>query len=312
MRDRQPRPWLVSLVCLAALLAVPISLASEARVSATATIAGSGTEYRLTVVNDGDEPILCFGLLLEGVQPVNATGPAGVLTRVGTFQGRGLVHMQGTPAVPAIPAGATVTVTFRTNVAIPANAGGEIRYSATCQPGSDQIGRASGPTPPPPPPPPPTPQPTPCTCKDLKARIVPNRLLAPQATATGMTLELLVEWTLTCTKGTGNCNGRLTLVPSARGKRLGARVSAPAGAVTCQGPCARRTTQAQKYVVTAGPRYASGRLGRSGERLLRLELQRVCKGKRLNQVFYIAFTRAGAVDRGLSDLNGNGIDDRKD
>jgi hypothetical protein len=261
----------------------------------------------LTIVNDGDEPILCFGLLLDGVQPLGAVGPTGVLTRVGTFQGRGLVHLQGSPAVPAIPAGATVTVTFRTNVAIAANAGGEIRYSATCQAGSDQIGRATGP-----PPPPPTPKPKPCACKDLKARIVPNRFLSPPATATGMTLELLVEWTLTCTKGSGNCKGQLTLVPSARGKRLGARVAAPAGLVACEGPCAQKTTRSQKYVVTAGARYAKGRLGGSGERLLRLELKRVCKSKRIDQVFYIAFTRSGAVDRGRSDLNGNGIDDGKD
>jgi hypothetical protein len=285
------------------LLLVPLAFGAQERVSARATIAGSGTTYRLTVVNDGDEPILCFGLLLDGVQPVSATGPPNVLTRVGTFQGRGLVHMQGTPAVPAIPAGATAVVEFRTNAAIALNAGGEIRYSATCQPGSDQIGRATGPTPPPPPPPPPPLPPRPCACKDLKGRIVPNRLLTPENTAGGMRLELLVEATMTCTRGAGRCSGQLTLVPSTRAKRLGTSVSAPAGGrVTCTGPCARKTARFQKFVVTTGPRYGEGKRGRT-ERLLRLELRRVCKSTRLAQVFDIVFTRSGAVDVRRSDLS---------
>jgi hypothetical protein len=61
--------------------------------SATAVFQGSGTSYSLTVRNTGSEPIKCFGLLLAGVQPTAATGPAGVLTRVGTFQDQGLVGL---------------------------------------------------------------------------------------------------------------------------------------------------------------------------------------------------------------------------
>jgi hypothetical protein len=41
--------------------------------------------------------------------------------------------------------GGTATVTFTTNVSIPAGAGGEIRYSSTCAPASDVVGRATGP-----------------------------------------------------------------------------------------------------------------------------------------------------------------------
>lgn len=54
-------------------------------------------------------------------------------------------------------------------------------------------------------------------------------------------MELLFEGTLTCTKGTGDCTGELTLAPSVRGKRLGIAVAAPAGAVSCKGPCAKTT-----------------------------------------------------------------------
>jgi hypothetical protein len=202
----------------------------------------------------------------------------------------------------------SITVEFRTNVPIPVNAGGEIRYSDTCQPGSDQIGQASGP-PPPPPPPPPTPKP--CACKDLKTRIVPNRSSITRSNAQGFALELLVEWTLGCTKGSGNCTGQLTLVPSTRAKRKGVAVASPAGTVACEGPCAKTTTRFQRYDVTGGAKWASGKRGRT-ERLLRLEMKRRCKSARTDQVFFIAFTRSGAIDAKLSDLNANGIDDGKD
>jgi hypothetical protein len=287
------------------------ALAAQHVVSARAEISGSGTTYRLTVVNTGDEPILCFGLILAGVQPTSATGPAGVLTRVGTFGG-GLVHMQGTAATPVVRPGQTVTVDFRTNVAIPANAGGEIRYSATCLPGSDQIGRASGPTPPPTPQPPrPTPQPKPCVCKDLKTRIVPNRSSVTSSSVQGFQMELLVEWNLTCTQGAGTCTGGLTFVPSARGKRLGVAVAAPTGTVSCKGPCAKTTQRFQKYVVSGGPRWASGKRGRT-DRLIRLEMKRKCKSTRIAQRFDVVFNRSGGIDVRASDLNGNGIADGRD
>jgi hypothetical protein len=203
-----------------------------------------------------------------------------------------------------------VTVDFRTNIAIPANAGGEIRYSPTCLAGSDQVGRATGPTPPPPPPKP-TPQPKPCVCKDLKTRIVPNRSSITRSNAQGFSLELLVEWRLTCTKGAGDCTGELTLVPSVRGKRKGIAVASPAGKVTCKGPCAKTTTRFQRYDVSGGDKWAAGKRGRT-ERLLRLEMNRRCKSAKTDQVFLIAFTRSGAIDGELSDLNANGIDDGKD
>jgi hypothetical protein len=118
-----------------------------------------------------------------------------------------------------------------------------------------------------------------------------------------MRLELLVEATLTCTRGTGRCGGLLTLAPSARAKRLGTSVTAPAGGrVTCNGPCARKTVRFQRFVVTTGPRYGEGKRGRT-ERLLRLEMKRVCRSARVRQVFDIVFTRSGAVDIRRSDLS---------
>jgi hypothetical protein len=290
------------------LVLVPVAAATQTVVSARAQITGSGTSYRLTAMNDGDRPILCFGLLLTGVQPTSASGPAGVLTRVGTFQGRGLVHMQGTAAAPVVQPGATVTVDFRTNIAIPTDLGGEIRYSDTCLAGSDQIGQASGP---PPPPPKPKPQPKKCACKDLKTRIVPNRTSIGRSDARGFAMELLVEWTLTCTKGSGDCTGELTLAPSVRARRLGISVAAPAGTVACKGACAKTTTRFQRWNVSGGAKWAQGKRGRD-PKLLRLEMKRKCKSTRIPQVFEIVFNRGGGIDSKLSDLNANGIQDGKD
>jgi len=296
-------------VALACLSLVSVAAATQAVVSAKAQLTGSGTSYRLTVMNDGDRPILCFGLLLNGVQPTSASGPAGVLTRVGTFQGRGLVHMQGTAASPVVQPGGTVTVDFTTNVAIPVNAGGEIRYSDTCLAGSDQIGQATGP--PPPPPQKPKPQPKKCACKDLKTRIVPNRTSIDRSDAGGFAMTLLVQWTLRCTKGAGDCVGELQLVPSARGKRLGIAVAAPAGIVSCKGPCAKSTVRFQRFDVTGGARWGAAKRGRTNK-LVQLQMKRKCKSTRVPQTFNIVFNRRGGIDSRLSDLNANGIADERD
>lgn len=299
---------LVALGFAVVCLFVSAAAASETVVSLKSQLTGSGGSYRWTLVNDGDRPILCAGLLLSGVQPTSASGPPGVLTRVGTFQGRGLVHMQGSANTPVIRPGETVTVGFTTNVSIPVNAGGEVRYSDTCLPGSDQVGQASGPPPPQPPPPP---KPKACACKDLRTRIVSNRSSVTRSTAQGFEMELLVEWNLTCTKGTGTCTGELRLVPSARGARLGITVSAPAATVACKGPCTKRTTRFQKYVVSGGARWASGKRGRT-DKLVRLEMKRKCVSTRIPQTFDVVFDRSGGIDTRQSDLNGNGIADGRD
>ncbi len=82
---------------LACLALTSAAAATETVVSARAQITGSGGSYRLTVTNDRDRPILCFGLLLTGVQPTSATGPSGVLTRVGSSREGGSCTCRGTP-----------------------------------------------------------------------------------------------------------------------------------------------------------------------------------------------------------------------
>lgn len=142
--------------------------------------------------------------------------------------------------------------------------------------------------------------------------MVGNRISLLKDSPKGMELEILTQWTLTCTKGAGKCEGELTLVPSVRAKNLGVTVTAPAGGkVTCTGPCAKTTKNLQTFVVKAGPKLGSGKRGKSVS-LLRLEMKRVCKSTRTRQIFEIVFTRTGGIDTKRSDLNANGIQDGKD
>jgi hypothetical protein len=281
---RQLAAAFASLVPLAA-----ASLASGAPdvVRAEAAISGSGTTYRWTVRNTGDEPLRCVGLLLDGVQPTGATGPAGVLTRVGAFQGRGLVHMQA-QANDVVAPGATVVVEFTTNVPIPPNAGGEIRYSSTCAPGSDVIGRATGPPPPPPPP-----APRPCVCESIETRLTNVRRAA---FTTGVGFRYILTWRMRCSAGSGRCSGKLTPVPPRRFRfRTEGGVELDCGA-RCGG------------TATGGPLLYFAAVGEEAmERPIRLPVDIECRRK-TRRVFTIVFRKTGAnVDRARSDLDGNGV-----
>lgn len=296
----------LGLIPLAALVLVSFAFSARTTVNATAVISGSGTSYRMTVRNTGDEPILCFGLLLDGVQPTSASGPQGVLTRVGTFQGRGLVHMQGNAGAPAVPAGGTVNVDFVTNVPIPVNAGGEIRYSATCQPGSDQIGRATGP---PAAPPKPKPKPPRCQCKDLE--IIDGK----HRKARGRTdFAVDFEWRLTCTPKAGRrgCEGKIEVVPPKRESKI--EVLLPEnGERICKGTC-KKATEGPAFVrLNFGP--APKLRGQTFPVKLKLYCKRGAKyvavGAQTASIVFDDGSRDGVTrfDPVQSDLNANGIPD---
>jgi hypothetical protein len=282
---------------LVPLLVVSFASSATTTVSATAALTGSGTSYRLVARNTGDEPILCFGLLLDGVQPVAASGPPGVLTRVGSFQGRGLVHMQGNTTTPAIPAGGTANVDFQTNVAIPPSAGGEIRYSSTCQPGSDQVGRATGPpAPPSPPPPPPKPR---CQCKSLTIT---------KAAISRFPFDLKIEltWNLACApKGGARCEARIRVVPPK--KRFAIKMLPRDGNLSCKGSCKARNEGESAIRMDFGQPSLKGET-------LRFKLRKFCKRGFAyvpagSQTTTVAFDEEGGLDRVQSDLNANGVPD---
>lgn len=288
-------------VVLIPLLLVPFAIGAEATVSAEATLTGSGTSYRMAVRNTGTEAIRCFDLLLvDGVQPTSLAGestggPAGVITRVGTVQGRGVVSMQGTAAAPAIPASRTVHVDFRTNIPIRVNAGGEIRYSSTCQQGSDQIGRATGPSLPK------------CTCMSLTARIDPATLGFARDRPDVVELTGQIAWAMSCSGGTGKCTGSLSLRPSNNAKGLAVRFHLPdKGRVRCVGPCGGNTFRKSKFSLVAGPKLARPNRG-TRVRAFEIRLGRGCDPLGAKPVkFRIVFSRDGGIDRERSDLNGNG------
>lgn len=296
-----------------ALLGAALARGGTANVDVTAAIAGSDTSYRLTATNTGTEPVKCFGLLLDGVQPTSATGPAGVLTRVGTFQGRGLVHMQGDVVIPP---GGTATVDFRTNIPIPVNAGGEIRYSATCQPGSDVVGRATGP-------PAPTPIPKPCKCKALTARIGKSFEFDRRRSKIALRLQFDLDWKLKCTAGTGGCKGTIRVqalpqrsVPDAPGvvphvtPGVVPHLTPKNGLVTCIGTCGGTTESFKRFAVLDTDLGLGNRGSSEGTRSWFL-VKRACAGKALRPlVLAIAYIeRTGGVSLKDSDLDGDGLAD---
>ena len=316
VRTRRPLFLLVGV-----LLLVPLAHGAKATVSATATITGSGTSYRLTVRNTGDEPLKCFGLLLDRVQPTSATGPAGVLTRVGTFQGKGLVHMQAQTSDIAAPGG-TAVADFITNLQIEPNSGGEIRYSSTCQAGSDQIGRATGPTPPTPKP---QPKPQRCKCKSLTYEI--GRYMGSGIYATiqrprrqlSFEMRLAGVWTLTCTRGSGGCRASIEVrVPPALEKSLAlqlrfatSKAKVTAGSVLCEGRCGKRRTEGYAFDVYGGSQLGFGKRGVT-TRSLTLHLFTNCGGKRTRREITIVFAKDGRVDYDGSDFNGNDVPDGRE
>lgn len=309
---------------LFALLLVPLGQAATATVSATATITGSGSSYRVTIRNTGDEPLRCVGLLLDGVQPTAATGPAGVLTRVGTFQGRGLVHMLA-QASDVVAPGGSVTVPFTTNVPIATNAGGELRYSSTCAAGSDVIGRATGPAPPAPPP---NPSPAKCKCESLAW--VPDRVSdAGYATMRGpqrpSSFELRVAgfWTLECTRGSGGCRGSIEVaVPPALQKSLALRLGkgpraewanakGTVGTIICRSGCGKRRKSGFAFNVLGGSKLGFGARGVT-TRSITLYVFTNCSGKRTRKEITAVFDNDGLIDFARSDFNGNDIPDGRE
>jgi hypothetical protein len=222
------------------------------------------------------------------------------LTRVGTFQGRGLVHMQGDPVVAP---GASVSADFRTDVPMAADAGGEIRYSATCLQGSDVVGRATGPVPVPPD--------ERCECQRLTAE---GGSYSSSQVGTGPTrLKTRLRWFLSCSAGAGTCVGRLKL---ARPAGTDIAIATPKQlTVTCRGRCDR-----------GGPTSASGTVAlqvtsrqtldfdnRRGRTVV-FPVRRFCvrNGREVpvgTTRVRLVFNGAGLLDKKKSDLNGNGKPD---
>lgn len=124
---------------LTALLALALVAPAGAQTTAaTATIAGSGTSYTLTVLNTGQTQIQCLRFEPpQGVQVTAADGPGTVTRDPLGFSAQGL----------AIGPDQRVDFTFTTSAPYPENAGGTLFVSPDCQAGSDVRGTVTGPAP---------------------------------------------------------------------------------------------------------------------------------------------------------------------
>jgi hypothetical protein len=300
-------------ITLGALALVSLASARQNVVTAKITVTGDNGDYIVTFENAATSTgnIRCWRWELgQGAMVTAASRADGWRLGLSKPAPAPIVFGQAVPPGEGIPPGGKVQFRILTDKPFDGNGSpGTAAVSEDCR--VDAATELVFGSPPKPKAPDPEPKPKACVCKDLKTRILANRSSVTSSSAQGFRMELLVQWTLTCTKGAGACSGQITLVPSVRGKRLGIAVDAPAAAVTCKGPCANTTTRFQKYEVSGGARWATGKRGRA-DRLIRFQLKRTCKSTRLPQTFDVVFNRGGGIDPRLSDLNGNGIADGRD
>jgi hypothetical protein len=175
------------------------------------------------------------------------------------------------------------------------------------------------------------PKPKACKCLKLVAQIDPATLVfVNPGERSGMHLEFVVDWKMTCTKGTGNCDAQLALTPPSPGKlgtklvavpvvpgprlecaRLCANtVSAAGGVIKCTGPCNKTTFGTVKFVFTGGRPLGGDRRGRT-IKAVGIHIKRICDKRNLPDLTLgIVFDKkTGLVNKKASDLNGNGKPD---
>jgi hypothetical protein len=302
----------------ALLVAAPLAGGGTATVSATGTLTGSGTSYTLKISNTGSEPIRCWRLTL----------PAGVMaTAIGTPPAGWQVGAPGPPPQPAlfgqagtgIPPGGSADFPFTTDTGFPAGLSSTLRISGDCKTDGDApvTGPTSGgPTTPPPP------TAKPCACAGLTARINPKTLTLDQRrNKNRLRLQFDLDWKLTCTAGTGTCQGAITITPVAAHAGMDKPQLTPRdGRVACKGDCGTTEGSFKRFVLL-DPGLGFGQRGRkitvidaveTVTKTFRSQLFVVatCKGKRVTKQLVIEYDwKTGSVRLKTSDLDGNGRED---
>lgn len=297
-----PKRLGLGLLVLVPLFIIPSAAGTQATVTATATIGGTGLNHTLTIKNTGPDPIkfwrynLPAGVLVTagGTQPAGwQLGSSGPLPQP-VFGGRG---------DPGIPPGGSAAFPFTTNVGYHTLGNlGVLFVSSTGLAGSDvpaPLGLETSP---------PKPQP-PCKCTALTA----GTQKAGGAVALGkktLDLRLDVVWTLTCTRGARGCRGKVELLvppPLARSHDL--EVTSPKdGLLVCKGPCGKETHGEKVFVVKSGPSLGLGKRGVK-TRSIELDQRTTCGTKMKTKRLTIVFNDRGRADWDRSDLNGNDVPD---
>lgn len=277
--------------------------AASAATRASGVISGSGTSYLLTVDNTGDQPIYCLRFFAaQGVTITAATAPA-------TLEGPDRFSAQ-----PTLAPGSSITYAFTTAAAYPVGAGGTLNVSTTCTAGSDVSSAATGPDAPPG-----GGAPAPCLCSDLTAVLTDPSIHAHH----GRYLAFDMDWKLVCGAGTGKgCAGTFAIRTSPADVSF---TSPRSRKVQCAGPCAKTTSGTSRLQLLLPKRlrpleHASAAKRRKHRRAyppLRIRLDLSCidaagAPKLVHRTtFTVRFDRYGQVNRKTSDLNGDGVADRR-
>ncbi len=292
-------------LAVAALGLAPATSGAPAAVSGNVVIAGSGTNWTLTIHNAASStgPIRCW----------RYTFPPGVLAAgIGMPPAGWQVGGNRPPPAPVlggrsnagIPPGGSATFPIVTDKPFDtAGPPGTAAVSEDCV--TDATARVTFSS---------RPQPTPCACERLDPKLSVSGVVAGAADRTGLTIFARLSWTMKCTGGTGTCRGRLEVSPAPGDARKGLRVFVGSndGVIQCSGRCSRVTVGSRKAPITASTlQFDGSRIGNQ-VRSVRIEVERTCARKRPTLTLEIVFKRSAGkvqVDRAKSDLNGNDVPD---
>ena len=147
----------------------------------------------------------------------------------------------------------------------------------------------------------------PCKCKKLD--VVAHGFASGQITHPERGpahLGLSFRWTITCTKGKGNCSGSVTVVPPAG---TDVKITPKTTSFTCTGPCGgTKTGDFRMKAISADDLDFDKRAGKQ----FTFHLHKKCGKKTSVEPITLAFGSQGFLDKKKSDLNGNGILDGKE
>ena len=278
-------------VTAALVIAAVFAAVASAATSATGEIkeSPSPNQYNLAVRNTGTETIVCMEFTAaQGVEVTSADGP-GFTQRIGT---RGFAAQEF-----SIPPGGVAYWTFTTAAPYPENAGGTLKVSPNCEPGSDVDATVTGPTHDPfvSPTPTPTEDPNaPCRCKRFAVRAVRPEL---DRSSDGVFLGFAMSWGLVCSVGTGGCRATFDIEPP-EGFDMRQPDKTP---IACRGRCDGSETGRTAVSLRAPARRARAPV------TYVVRIRRTCQGRKLQTLkLRLRFDDDGRLSRKRSDLDGDG------
>lgn len=277
---------------------VSAASATQQSVSGKGTIAGSGTNWTLTIENTGTTAIRCWrytfppGVLATGIR----TPPAG--WQVGGNRPPPAPILGGRSAT-GIPPGGKAAFGFTTDRPFVT---GSLNFAAADPPGvlagsgdcvmdvNMPVSYGSAPTPKPK-----------CKCRSLKiTKVVYDGLGEGD-------MDLDLKWSLSCTpEGGGRCEGKIRVIPPK--KRFRIEMTPRDGTLRCKGTC-KELNEGSSLVY-----FDYDDLDSEAGQTFRFKLRKFCKRGLVNvpvgtQTTTIAFNERGGLSKKQSDLNANGIPD---